>query len=253
MSFRLDAFSMSQMILCGQALRSCADGAVCMEEAAQNIVDYLYEAFRYETADGEEKNACALLRLFKTHPFAELEQDQREFALGLLNGGCDSRSVPCLTLLASRGEGEGWNDRRRSRGHIAIPLLSEKALESFPMVVQLLEQLGLELGSVIKTDPELVVRLSEQSCGVFHIPRARGSRHIPDQDSFVLPYGIESIVGFGGVFPNGEIYAAILFTHVPVSREVAERFQTLSLHAKMALLPFTKDRIFMPATQTVEG
>ena len=55
MRFRFDTFNMSHMIMCGKALRACGDQARCMEEAARHVVDYLYEAFRFESPEGDEK------------------------------------------------------------------------------------------------------------------------------------------------------------------------------------------------------
>ncbi len=252
MGFQFDSFSMSQMILCGRALRACGDGATSMEQAAQNIVNYLYDAFQLKGRDGEERNACALLRLFITHPLDELEPGQREFAHHLMGNQYDQRPVQCLTLLASRGKKEEWNDRRRSNGHVAIPLPSEESVSAIPMVAQLVKQLDLDVNSVIKPDPELMIKLSAKSCGVFHVQEARGSRYIPAQESFVIPNKIKSVLGFGGVFPQGAIYTAILFSYVSISRETAERFQTLSLHSKMALLPFSENSIFMSAVPAIE-
>ena len=54
-----------------------------MEEAADSIVRYLYEnLFSKETG----QRACALIRLFKTHVFGQLDEDLREFARTRLAG-----------------------------------------------------------------------------------------------------------------------------------------------------------------------
>jgi hypothetical protein len=46
------------------------------------------------------------------------------------------------------------------------------------------------------------------------------------------------------LLPSGEIFAVILFSKVTIPREVADRFQTLALCAKIALLPFEQDAAF---------
>jgi hypothetical protein len=49
---------------------------------------------------------------------------------------------------------------------------------------------------------------------------------------------VKSVLGFGGLLPNGELFAAVLFCRVPVPRNVADLFRTLALNLKLSLLPF---------------
>jgi hypothetical protein len=60
----------------------------------------------------------------------------------------------------------------------------------------------------------------------------------------VIPHGIRSVLGFGGVLPSGDLFAMILFSRVRIPREIAELFKTLSLNVKVALLPFVDRRVF---------
>jgi hypothetical protein len=78
---------------------------------------------------------------------------------------------------------------------------------------------------------------------VFHVGEAVGSELIVDQETFVVPNGIKSKVGFGGMLPSGNLFAVIMFCKVPVDAVVASMFQTISLSAKLALLPF-EDCVF---------
>ena len=70
--------------------------------------------------------------------------------------------MPCLALLATAGDEPDWNDRDRSRGHRAIPLASERMVEELPMIAQLIRQLGLDVGSVLRPDPKLLVDMDQQ-------------------------------------------------------------------------------------------
>jgi hypothetical protein len=85
---------------------------------------------------------------------------------------------------------------------------------------------------------------AQHTFNVFHVADAAGSPHIPAQQEFVIPHGVRSVLGFGGLLPPGELFATILFTKARVPREVAERFRTLALNVKVALLPFAGVRIF---------
>jgi len=149
----------------------------------------------------------------------------------------------CLTLLATAGEEPAWNDRRASVAHRALPLTSAESIARSPMISQLIRQLGVEIGTLL-TPSEMIVDNTQHSFNVFHVPDAVGSPHIPAQQQFVIPYGVQSVLGFGGLLPPGELFATILFTRTRVPREVAERFKTLALNVKVALLPFAGVRTF---------
>ena len=64
------------------------------------------------------------------------------------------------------------------------------------------------------------------------------SPYVPDQESFVIPYGIESVLGFGGVLPSNEFFVVILFSRVRISRETVELLKPLAMSVESALLPF---------------
>ena len=72
---------------------------------------------------------------------------------------------------------------------------------------------------------------------VFYVPRALGSAHIVAQEEFVRPYGIASVIGLGGLITTGDMFALILFSRVPISREVADLFGVIGLNLKIAILP----------------
>lgn len=115
------------------------------------------------------------------------------------------------------------------------------------MIAQLIRQMGLDLDSVVSPHPELLQGLEGKTYNVFYVPRALGSDAIPAQDDFVRPYGIESVLGCGGVNLMGELYAAILFSRVPIPQETADRFRNIALDMKMAISSFAEDRVFAAA------
>lgn len=54
-------------------------------------------------------------------------------------------TTPTLALIGSAGTDPGWNDRKRSIGHMAIPLVSSRLIAHVPLVASLFEQLGVGL------------------------------------------------------------------------------------------------------------
>jgi hypothetical protein len=91
--------------------------------------------------------------------------------------------------------------------------------------------------------------LGGKTYGVFHVEEALGSALIPAQNEFVVPFGVRSVVGFGGGLRSGDIFAVILFTRVPVGRDAADRFRSLALDVKTAFFDFDETAVFEePAT-----
>lgn len=234
----LTTFDLGDVVECGAALRRFAETASSMEEVANEIVGYLYAELRDERNDP----ALALVRCFKTHPFGSLDGEQQKFARQMGQGGGIDPQTRCLTLLATRGALPEWNDRRLSRGHVAIPLASERIVENAPMIARLITELGLEIGVVVRPTAESVGDLAQKSYNVFHVPEAEGSPYIPAQAEFVVPHGIRSVLGFGGMLPSGNLFAVIMFCRVPVPRVTADLFANVALPAKLAMLPFDAGR-----------
>jgi len=239
--FDLGAFTFREMTQIGTSLRRFGDGAQSLEEVADKIVHYLYDQALSRTTN---QRACVLVRLFKTHPFGELNDELREFAAKMLGNVSPSPDMKCLTLLATAGERPEWNSRTTSDGHKAIPLPSELVVQSAPMISQLLSQLGLSFSALQKPDAALMLDTEQSAFNVFHVPEALGSPHVPAQKEFVIPYGVKSVVGFGGLLPTGDLFAVILFSKVHISRESAELFKTLALSTKLAMVPLTGSRVF---------
>lgn len=238
-SHDLAHFGLSDMIECGRFIRSSTRLAGSMEETAQILVRYFYDAFRHSAAVSSN---CALVRCFKTHRLGELPAALQVKALMSL--GDEARDdLRCLTLLATAGDLPAWNQPSASSGHAVIPLEDADAVSRAPMIAQLIRQLGLEVESVLAPNDDLLLEADERTYGVFHVEDAAGSPSIPSQ-AFVQEHGIESVLGFGGLLPSGDLFAIILFSKVQITREIANLFRTLALSVKLVLLPFTRGPIF---------
>ena len=206
--------------------RAIGAGARTMEEVAQAAVRFVVE----------DLDGTAMARLYKTQPFATLPGELQQWAAGqsAIEPGPETR---CLTLLATAGDQPDWNDRKASKGHQAIPLVSREFIQRAPMVASLIAQFGLDPESVLNPRASRLTTMVEQRYGVFHVEHALGSASVPAQ-AFVQEHGIGSVLGFGGVLHSGDLFALILFSRRHISPECAELFAPLAASLKLALTPF---------------
>ena len=224
-------FTVGAMLRSGIAIRRAVRGCVTLESAANVVVRYFYD--HCLGADGAR--SCALVRFYKTHPYGALEPAQQRFAAAQLGAIPPRKSMRCLTLVATIGDEPDWSSRHTSRSHLAIPLPSADSVRSAPMIMRLIEDLGVDVESLLSSTPAAVRGSANRTYDVFHVEEARGSPHIPAQAEFVDRYGIRSVVGFGGLLRSGELFAVILFSrdHIPVRS--ATRFRTIALDVRSAL------------------
>ena len=113
-----------------------------------------------------------------------------------------------------------------------------------PMMARLVRDLGLDPARA--RDPDLFVDMVEKTCNVFHVPEARHSPYVPDQEEFVQPYGIASVLGFGGILAPMDFYAIVIFSTTPIHRSAAGLFRAISHTVKLALQPFATGRPVLP-------
>ena len=239
-SFDLTNFGLAEMLQLGRGLRLAAAGSTSMRAAAQSATSHLYK----ECVDPKTgAPACALVRFYKTHAYGALPPDDRAFARNLLRNGTPSDRMKCLTMLASAGVEPSWNSPKDSRGHRSIPLPSVQMVEGAPMIASLIRQFGLTIEAVV-SPPQMAESLADKTYNVFHVPEARGSVAIPAQDEFVVPYGVRSALGFGGVLRTGDLFAMIMFTTVPISDDTASRFRNIALEVKTLLFNFEDRETF---------
>ena len=239
--YDLRHFVESDLNRCISAMHQFGEGATSMEELAGRIVRHLYD-FAIEPEGGERQ--CVLVRFYKTCAFKDLDAGLRTFAERVLGRSPESAEMKCLTLLASAGDHPEWNSRARSLGHRAIPLPDEEFLTRLPMIARLVNQFGLDLNAVIHPDPNLLADLEQRTYNAFHVAEAAGSPYIPAQVGFVVPNGIRSVVGFGGMLQEGDLFAVILFARVPVPWETAELMKLLGYKLKDEVQPFTGGNVF---------
>lgn len=244
--FDLPRFRLQDMTACSAALRQFGAGAASIEEAADRITRYLYTTL---TTGADEDPACVLVRLFKTHPYDRLSPKLQALVDARLGDKPANPGMKCLTLLASTGAVEGWNNPAQSTRFRVIPLDGPEALAKLPMFSQLFTQFHIDLPFLNSARSSLLVDRHETTCNAFHLPQALNSPFVPEQKDFIIPFGIQSTLGFGGLLHTGELLAVILFTKVAVPRETADLFKTFALSTKLSLAPFEHEHLTLPTVQ----
>jgi PAS domain S-box-containing protein len=246
--FDLTNFRLQDMTACGAALRRLGTGASSIEDAADRITRYLYTNL---TTQPDEDPACVLVRLFKTHPYGRLTPELQSLVDARLGEQPTAPGMKCLTLLAGTGAASGSNNQAQSSRFGVIPLTGPDALAKLPMFAQLFAQFRIDLPFLNRAKASLPLDQHETTCNAFYLPQAPNGPFVPGQEDFSIPLGAQSVLGFGGLLPTGDLFAVILFTKVAVPRETVDLFKTFALSTKLALAPFEHDRQILPTPQTI--
>ena len=228
----LENFTVGGMLRAGVGVRRVVRGARSLEEAADRIARFFYDRC---VSPESGKRTTVLVRFYKTHPYGDLPLDLQLFAERDSGGDKPAASLRCLTLLATAGDEPAWMSRRSSRGHQAIPLPSADIVRQAPMIAQLIEALGFDIDAVVRGDVVPDRPGDSKTYEVFHVEDAVGNPSIPAQLYFVVPYGVRSVLGFGGLLRSGELYAIILFSRAPITKASASRFRSIALDVRSAL------------------
>lgn len=243
----LEHLSSEDVAALSERLRETATGATSRQQVCERITDLLYEGLRL--ADSGEP-ACVLARCFQTCHYARLPVDYQHAAEEMLEQTPLHPSMRCLALMATRGTRTVWNDVATSMRHQCIPLPSVEVVARAPMIARLLDQFGISVERLVAKVPlDAAQAVADDAAqpgtfNTFHITEAAGSPFVPAQTEFIEPFSVKSVLGLGGLLADGNIFAVILFTRVPVSGEVAANFGALGPVVREALLPFPERDTF---------
>ena len=197
------------------SIRTCGS----LEEAAQKCVAMIYDQFR---------DSIVLARFYAVIPFGKLPQDAHRFATAFAAARNVNEALhddtPVLSLLGTRGELSAWNERRSSRGHLAIPLVSPAFVEEIPMVSRMLKELGFPIEWVTGASKVVTTDLFGRLGGFFYVEDAataldhQNRRIIPAQD-FVSKHGVKTVFGTAGMY----VRSRMLVTLIVFCRETLDR------------------------------
>jgi hypothetical protein len=205
--------------------------AKTIEGAAGELVKQLYQDWKGE---------AALVRVYASSPFAELHDKRRSFALGAAPQLQPAHVV--LSLMGSHGADPDWQDVYRSRGHLAIPLLDEKQVETIPMMHALFQALGSPLADVGKVRR----MIGGGDNALFYVADAATERDakgraIVPASEFVQRYGIKAVIAGGGRYLAGSFLCVIAFFRTSIDRPRADRIAVQMAAFKTAMTRRVRD------------
>lgn len=237
--YDMNLFTPQDMAKCSLVLRQLGRNTASMEATSQKIVKYIYQHF-CDSQTGE--NTCVLVRLFKTHPYGELEDSSQQSARRLMNGNSPAADMKCWTLLAAAGAEPQWNSRHTAAENTAIPLVSTELVAQIPAISGMIREFGLDIPTVLGIEPERFVQLEPAVLNIFHVPEAKDNALIPEQNSLIIPYQVKSVLGFGGLLRSGSLFAVVISLKVKIPQSTAQMFKYLALSVKTSL-SFSEEKI----------
>ncbi len=198
-----------------------------LEEAAQQLATELHKQF---------DESAILVRVFLTVTYGELPNPNREFVKKLAESAhAESElkpTTPVLSLIGTHGQQEAWCDRRKSKGHVGIPLISSSFVDAIPMISRLLKEMDVPVEWVDSHDAQVIIETLGQTAGLFFVENAaeaidRQGRKIIAAQDFVSAHNIKSVFGLGGTSTSGEMIVIVVFCRETFSRGTAEHFLPL--------------------------
>jgi hypothetical protein len=184
-------------------------GQPSFEAISQVVVEEIFKTFR----QADDNPTFGLVRIYRLTKFDELTP--------ALAQSVDTSRQKWITLMGTVGVEPAWCQRLSSQGHQAVPLGENQS----PMVSAALYQLGLDIGiDVPISNIDLPMQQASFMTRYFHVEQALGSPYIPAQDGFVVPYGIQSVVGLGNGFMSGSLYILLAFSRLAINPTQAMNF-----------------------------
>lgn len=199
-----------------------------LDEAAQVYTDALFATYQ---------DTCLLVRIFMTAPYRSLPADMAAWVRALADSkGAGEHLAPetqVLALAGSTGSRPEWTGRKRSQGHVGIPLLNSDFVDDIPMMSRLLGSFGRDLSWMDTKDSGRLVRSMSKLSGRFFVPDAatttdtRGRKVIADQD-FVAAHGVRTVFGLANAsaVPSGTLMTLIVFASEALTEGQVAAFQS---------------------------
>jgi hypothetical protein len=194
-------------------------------------------ARRFTSAFADTFPSVVLARVFLVVPFGALPASERAI---VAHDPRRTDRTPVLTLLATRGREPAWNDRTRSVGHRAIPLLDAETVQGAPMIARLLAELEVDVGRLWVEGPIATRVMAGGQNALFYVADAQTARDSLGrpiiQPAFAKSERVASVFGMGGAYLDDTLVIAIVFTTEPMTRQHADRFASFISSFKIATM-----------------
>lgn len=214
-----------------------------LSAAAQAMAKLLHTHF---------EESVVLARVYLTSSFDSLPQTNKDFVQKLAEsaGAADDlkSATPVLSLIGTHGQEVDWCDRRNSKGHVGIPLISSAFVGAIPMISRMLAELGVPMDFLDSHDTGIIIENIGSTAGLFFVEDAsqatdsEGRKIIAVQD-FVSDYGVKSVFGIGGAYDGGQLLVIVVFCRDEFSRITAEHFLTLANFFKSQTNAFVSNQL----------
>lgn len=236
----ISTLTLEDMISLHDEIAESARRCSSLEEAAQAYMSILYENL---------SESIVLARIFATIPYMKLPEDIKGYVTNQVDlAGVSDKlkdTTLVLTLLGTRGADHFWDDRHNSRGHVGIPLVSRDFIDSMPMPVLLLRQLGIDLDWIDDDNANLILRTSGRLSGVFYVQDAGSeidekNRRIITSEDFVNQWKVKTVFGIGGSYLGSTtIFTTVIFVRETLERDIVDRFMLQADKFKTATMGIT--------------
>ena len=232
MQIKIRELTLTNIFELSQFIKDKCNGLSSLEETVQELMKIFCQTFITDKG----KSAFALSRYFKSCTYEEIPEDIKIY----IQHQEDKENIQAqnryLTLIGTAGEVEEWKYRRDSKEHQALPLYDPRIVDNLPMLSALFAQIGFAIPNTEGANKNIIIDREDHDFGIFCVEDATGSTLIPKQAEFVEPFGIKSVIGFGGHYMTDHIYAIIIFSKVEISKERAKLFLSLNPAVKSITL-----------------
>lgn len=221
----------------GKRMMTECERVTSHEQASQHICQQLYHMLQQE-----DQPALALVRVYRLTRVEDLPPDLRALV--------DPDELFVMSLTGTYGLQDEWRRRQDSAGHKVVPVNKIAIPSLIPMFEQLLvRDMKADLPRLYET--RNVIGSVRSTGGTFYIEDVPTSPVIPAQDTFVEPYGVKSLVGFGGLMAGSErlasLFVLVAFSRVHFTPEMADAFHRMHPFVGTALASRAAQPIFTPA------
>ncbi len=111
------------------------------------------------------------------------------------------------------------------------------------MISELFSRFNVRLEDISNDSPAIAAN-APRVFDLFRVDDARGNASVPDQEEFVVRYGIRSVIGFGGTCRHGDLFVIMIFSKCELGDEFARKLRTLALDVVTSVFRFGNDAIF---------
>ncbi|GJQ49902.1 histidine kinase [Candidatus Kuenenia stuttgartiensis] len=234
MHINLSQLSAVEITKFSKNIKDKCSGHAFMEESVQEATKLFYNSF----VTGNGSSSFALVHVFKSCFYQELPDDVQSYIQNKVTTKSIVSQSRYLTLLGTCGDLDAWCDRKKSGNHIAFPMDEPQLSHKYPMIAALLTQIGEYPLCEVNAGIDFLKNDQHKNYGLYCIEDAGDMMSIPDQTNFVNTHSIKSVVGFGGKFSSGNVYAIIIFSKELIRKNTAKSFLAINPAIKQIMLPF---------------